>query len=168
MHLPEIDLPKVANVAGSAMALIIATAIFLSWVSARYVPVFERLRSLTGELRGTKDQTRRRDGVREQINDYRRRLRLMNRATGLLCWVLVLAVLTLIIASTTVAFPPKEELTGGQGAAVKALAAAGAATMLAAFVLDVIAVGLMMWENRIDRQSIESEVGDIDEVDGGH
>jgi hypothetical protein len=42
MSLPEIDLPKLAGVAGSAVGLIIATAIFLSWVTAAFPPAGQR------------------------------------------------------------------------------------------------------------------------------
>ena len=167
MHFPEIDLPKMAGVAGSAIGLIIATCIFLSWVSARYIPVFERLRALTGELRICRDETKRRVSLRSQINDYRRRLFLMNRATCCLCLVMIAALTTTILASAAVVLPPKDQMTADQGAAVRYLSMIGSATLLIAFTLDAAAVVLMITENRIDRRAIESEVADLDEVEGG-
>ncbi|WP_439629995.1 DUF2721 domain-containing protein [Gemmata sp.] len=166
MSLPEIDLPKIAGVAGSAVGLIIATAIFQSWVTARYVPAFDRYRALTGELRGYKDQTRRRGSLREQIHAYHNRLICMSRASCLLCWVMVCAIVAIAAASLAVAFPPKEELTGTQVTALSVIATAGALAVGAALVLDLVAVGLVITENRIDRRSIEEELADLDEVNG--
>jgi multidrug efflux pump subunit AcrB len=167
MSLPEIDLPKLAGVAGSAVGLIIATAIFLSWVTARYVPTFDRYRALTAELRGYKDRNRRHEALLEQIRDSRRRLTLMSRASCLLCWVMVCAIVTIGAASVAVVFPPKERLTYGESIALEAVSVAGVAAVAAALTLDVIAVLFLVRENRIDRHSIAAEVQDIDEVSGG-
>ena len=167
MSLPEIDLPKIAGVAGSAVGLIIATAIFLSWVTARYVPAFDRYRALTDELRKSQDQNRRRESLREQIHAYRRRLHLMSQTSGLLCWVMVCAVVTIATASAAMAFPPKEQMTAGEAQALKIVADVGVLAVAAALVLDVIAVMLVLWENRIDRRSIDSEAADLDELNGG-
>ena len=167
MSLPEIDLPKLAGVAGSAVGLIIATAIFLSWVTARYVPTFERYRALTAELRANRDQNRRREALREQICDCRRRLVLMSRASCLLCWVMVCAVLTIAASSAAVAFPPKEQRSGGANTALAAVSLVGVCAVAATLALDVIAVLYVIRENRIDRRSIAAEASDLDEVDRG-
>jgi hypothetical protein len=167
MYLPDIDLAKVANVAGSAVALMIATAIFLSWMTARYVPAFDRYRALTGELRGLKEQSRRRDSLRKQIEDYRVRLKFMSRATDLLCAVMICAIVTIVLASSSVAFPPKEKLSNVQDLVLKCMTLGGALTLLTALILDLIAICLVAIENHIDRRSIEAEVMDIDEVSGG-
>jgi hypothetical protein len=166
MTLPEIDLPKVAGVAGSAVGLIIATTIMLSWVTARYVPASDRYRALTGELRGFNDHNRRRQSLRGQIEVYRRRLLAMSRACCLLCWVMVCAVATILLASVAIALPP-EHLPPGGGEAMRWVSAAGAATLAVALLLDLGAVGCAIYENRIDRRAIDDEVMDIDEVSGG-
>jgi hypothetical protein len=166
MSLPEIDLPKLAGVAGSAVGLIIATAIFQSWVTARYVPAFDRYRALTGELRGYRDQTRRRGSLRQQIRAYHDRLICMSRASCLLCWVMVCAIVAIAAASVAIAFPPKDELSGTSATALAVVSAVGALAVGGALVLDLVAVGMVVTENRIDRRSIEEELADLDEVNG--
>lgn len=156
MTLPEIDLPKLAGAAGSAVGLIISTAILLSWITARYVPTVDRFRSLTGELRGSGDQNRRRELLREQIHDLRKRLMSMSRATGLLCWGMWFAIGTIVAAGAALVW--KENAT---------LAAVGGVCLFAGLTLDAVAIGFMLSENMIDRKTIWAEAGDMDEVNGG-
>lgn len=163
MHIPNIDLPKVANVAGSAVAMIIATMIFLSWITARYVPAFDRYRALADEYRG-KEQNERKESLRQQIEDYRDRLWYLSRATDLACIVMVFAVLTILLASSTVTFPPPEKMAGGEKGLHQGLAILGCVTMLVAFLLDIVAIGCIMLENRIDRRAIDVEVRDLRDV----
>ncbi len=85
------------------------------------------------------------------MDGYRGRLRYLNRASLLLCWVMVLAVL---ISSISLIYPDQ-----------KWVAAPGAACLLAALLLDVGAVWCVVAENGIDRRAIEAEALDLDEAD---
>lgn len=155
MTLPDVDLPKLAGAAGSAIGLIISTAVLLSWLTARYAAADGQYRSLTAELRGYRDQTRRRELLREQIAQYRRRLLLLNRASGLRCGVMGLAIATILAAAVSLVAPGDP-----------ALGAAGAAALFLALAADAVAVGYMFVENLVDRHAILAEAGDIDEVNG--
>ncbi|MBX9622910.1 MAG: DUF2721 domain-containing protein [Gemmataceae bacterium] len=155
MTLPDIDLPKVAGAAASAVGLIIASTILVSFVSTRYTSALERYTDLTDGFRGYQDRNKRREALREQVRQYRRRLRLLSWASELLCWVMICAVVTVVAAGVSMVFP------GHRG-----LDLAGAFTLLLTLSLDVVAIGLVVAETRIDRRAVEAEAMDLDEVFG--
>lgn len=155
MTVPDIDLTKLAGAAGSAVGLIISTAILLSWLTARYTPAFSQYRALTAELRGRQEHNRRHKAIVSQIEQYRRRLRYMSRATCLLCWGMGLTTLTVLLAGVA-------SIVGRS----PAVAIAGGLTLFASLAMDLVATGWMLAENRVDRKAIEAEAADISEVGG--
>ncbi len=151
-----IDLPKLAGEAGATVGLLIAIGILQSWLTSRYVPAFNHYRALCQELRGYRDQTKRRGSLRDQIDAYRRRLRLLSVGSELLSWAILCAVLTVCAAAaSTIA------------AALPWLQTVGIITLFAAFLLVILAMALEMRENRMDRKAIASEAVDLDEVNEG-
>jgi hypothetical protein len=155
MAMPDIDLPKLAGVAGSAVALIIAAAILLSLLAAKYTPAFDRYRALAAELRGTEGESRRREAVCRQVDLYRRRLLYMNSAVAMLNWLLVCAAVTILAASASLLLPD-----------VRLVSAVGSASLLTSLGLVIASAGLSLRENRLDREAIEADVMDLNEVNG--
>jgi hypothetical protein len=152
MTMPEIDLPKLAGVAGSAVALIIASAILLSLLAGKYTPAFDRYRALAAELRGTEGQNRRRESVCRQVDLYRRRLLYMNSAVAMLNWLLICASVTILTASASILLPE-----------VRVVSAVGSASLLASLGLVIASAGLSLRENQLDRQAIGADVMDLNE-----
>lgn len=150
--LSQIDLPKLAGAAGSLVALIIATAILASWLSAKYIPAFDRYRALTEEFRkGPGD--RRRSSLHDQIKVYQARLRLLSWAVECLCGVLVVAVITIADSTLALLFP--------KDAIINVI---GVVSLFLGLLLVVAAIVFEIAENRLDRRAIESEIGDLDDI----
>ena len=153
MNFPLIDLPKLAGTAGSAVGLIIASTLLISWIGGRYVPAFDRYRALTGNLRDLAEQNKRRESLKSQINDYQRRLRCLNWATELLSYEIGFAVLTVLCAGTSVILNNQTWL-----------AVAGGVCFVLSLLINVAVIVLAVIENRIDRRSIETEAWDLEDL----
>src|SRR4051812_43887344 len=136
MNLSQLDLPKLAGVAGSTVGLVIATAILLSWITARYVPAFDRYRTLCDAYRGHRDVDDRHGSLREQILTYQRRLGHLSWATATLCWALLCAVLSILAAMVSMLMPHEH-----------AAPLTGLAALFGSFVLFGVAVVMVMIEN---------------------
>ncbi len=70
----QFDLFKFVGAASAPVALVIANGIYLGNLSGKYTALMDQLRGLTGEFRGQPDNGDRSDGVRQQIEQYQRRV----------------------------------------------------------------------------------------------
>jgi hypothetical protein len=68
---------------GPTASLIFAAWIFLSFLQSRYTTAYEHYRSFIDESRQHPNRHRRRESLRDQILEYKRRCEQMRRATNL-------------------------------------------------------------------------------------
>src|SRR3954452_20931765 len=80
MDPSKLDLAKFVGAASAPVALIISTSIFLSNLTAKYVPMVSQLRSLTEEWRNDPEHEDRVASLDEQIGIYETRIRWVLRA----------------------------------------------------------------------------------------
>src|SRR3954447_5804691 len=93
----EYKLTDLLSAAGATIGIIIAGTIFLQFLSSKYTELSGRYRELATEYRGAEREKPRHAPLRTQIQVYRRRLVLLNRASwlgavALLCFLLAVLV----------------------------------------------------------------------------
>src|SRR4051812_3207285 len=66
----DYKLSDMLSIAGATIGIIIAGAILMGNVIARYIAIFERYRALTGEYRDNHFSDQRRGGLKNQICNY--------------------------------------------------------------------------------------------------
>lgn len=101
----DYKLTDLLGAAGSTIGIIIAGAIFLQFLTTRYVDISGRFRALTGEYREGKLSGAREASLRTQIRLYRTRLQLVNWASWLGAGALLLFLLTLICGGLSLIWP---------------------------------------------------------------
>jgi|SRR3954447_16310825 len=148
MDFSKLDLAKFVGAASAPVALIISTSIFLSNLTAKYIPAFSRLRSMTEEIRNDPEHPDRVHSLTEQIDLYKVRIKWLLRAV----FYLALAILCFIntVAFTSISmFYPKE--------AIYMIVTIG--SMFAGLALLALAVVIEMWENHLANGALASELG---------
>jgi Protein of unknown function (DUF2721) len=150
MNWQDVDLPQLASVAGATVGLVIATAILLSWLTARYTPNFDKYRALCREFRDGPEGERR-NGVRDQIVLFQRRLHLINWGSSVLCVALLCSLVGIVCSTLSTMFHGKP-----------AVIVIGLSGLFLAFVLFAIAIILVLLENRFDLRTIAHETQDLD------
>jgi len=135
------------------VALIIATSIFLSNLTARYTGMFTAARQLSSEFRQKEEHDKRAESLRVQLGLYHKRLRLIMRATFWLAVTIFCFIGTVLFTSISVAFPDFSAwpvITGG--------------LMLAGLLILAYCVGLETWENHLAKQALGTEMAEFPEV----
>src|SRR3954451_22564027 len=99
------DLAKFVGAASAPVALIISTSIFLSNLTAKYVPAFSRLRTMTEELRDDPEHPDRVHSLHEQIDVYKVRVKWLLRASFYLMLAIVCFINTVAFTSISMFFP---------------------------------------------------------------
>ena len=153
-YAADYALADILGVAGATVALIIAGAILLGGLEAKYTHLFERYRGLTGEYRRAPGDSPRHEGLRVQILNYRLRLRMVNIACLCMGSALAAFILTVAIASLSVVYP-----------GALALRAAGTWFLLGGFLLAAFAIILDVGELLHSRSATLPEVDDLDGID---
>src|SRR5436305_1808860 len=97
-----VDLAKLVGAASAPVALIIATSIFLSNLTARYTAMFTAARQLSSEFREKEGHDVRAESLRVQLGLYRRRLRLIMSATFWLAATIWCFIGTVLFTSVSV------------------------------------------------------------------
>jgi hypothetical protein len=148
-----LDVAKLVGAASAPVALIIATSIFLSNLTARYTAMFTAARELTSEFREKEEHDTRAESLRVQLGLYHRRLRLIIRATFWLTVTIFSFIGTVLFTSVSVALPGNDVwpiLTG--------------LLMLAGLLLLAYCVGLESWENHLGKGALDTEMSEFPEV----
>jgi len=143
-----IDLAKFVGAASAPVALIISTSIFLSNLTAKYVPMVTQLRSLTEEKRSDPEHQDRVESLQEQIDIYAVRIRWILRAVLSLTLSILTFISTVAFTSISMFFPDQPIYVG-----------VTAVCMFAGLILLATAVIIEMWENHLARAMLVSELG---------
>lgn len=150
--IANFDLKEILGSASAAIGIIIAGAIFLSFLSGKYAGLLGRYSQFTGEYRSHDGDGPRHGAVRTQISFYHRRLWLLGRAT----WCGGAAMLSLLIAV----------LAGALSIVLPHIASwkwIGSAGLFLGLGCMGIGVFLDLWENILARHEIGVEVADLDD-----
>jgi hypothetical protein len=147
MDPSKLDLAKFVGAASAPVALIISTSIFLSNLTAKYIPAFSRLRSMTEEMRNDPEHPDRVESLHEQIELYRLRIKWLLRAVFYLTLAIVCFINTVAFTSISMFFP---------GQAIYMIITI--ASMFGGLALLAVAVGIEMWENHLAGGAMDSEL----------
>jgi Protein of unknown function (DUF2721) len=148
MDLAKLDLAKFVGAASAPVALIISTSIFLSNLTAKYIPVFSRLRTMTEELRNDPEHPDRVESLHEQIDVYQVRVRWLRRASFYLMLAIICFINTVAFTSISMFFPEQPTYM---------IVTIG--SMFGGLALLGLAVLIEMWENHLAKGALTSELG---------
>ena len=150
------DIAKLVGAASAPVALIIATSIFLSNLTARFTAMFTAARQLTGEFRQDKDKhepDKRSESLRVQLGLYHRRLRLIMKATFWLTMTIFAFIGTVLFTGISMALPDNPVW-----AIITAVLMVGGLLLLAA------CVGIEAWENHLGKNALDTEMAEFPSV----
>lgn len=157
LHVSEYKLTDVLSSAGATIGVIIAGTIFLQYLSTRYADLGSRYRDLTGEYRGRREDEPRHGSLQPQIRLYRRRLKLMNRATELAAVALLCFLVAVLAGGLSILNPP-----------FRLFKVIGTAGVFGGLVLTAGAVSIQLWETMLARHELGDEIADLDDqIRGG-
>jgi hypothetical protein len=145
---------KLTDLLGSASAtigIIIAGTIFLQFMSAKFMELTNRYRTLTGEYRGGGAAENRHGMLQAQIRNYRRRLWLINRASWLAGVALLCFLISVLVGGLSMVYPPVVTFKG-----------VGTIALFIGLVLIGGAVILQFIESIRAAHEIDEETGDLD------
>src|SRR5579884_4051590 len=103
--MANLDVGKLVGAASAPVALIIATSIFLSNLSAKYGVLCSTFRSVAENFRNDNKDTDRTKGLSQQLRLYSRRLQILIRATFWLGFSILSFILTVFFTGVGVLFP---------------------------------------------------------------
>jgi hypothetical protein len=155
-----VQLGEVLKAIGPNASIVFAAWIFMGFLQQRNDAAIDRYRQAVGDYRSNKHDLTRSDNLRSQVLAYRRRCRLMSRATfvGLIAAILLIS--SLIFGALDVILPNTAWI-----------AICGIATAMGGFVLVIIAAFIVIAEGRIVKRQIDDELRDVpdlaDEAGGG-
>lgn len=142
----DYKLADLFGIAGATIGIIIAAAILLGTVNAKYVVVFDRYRQLATERRDGPKESRARN-IKLELAIYRTRIRQLNLGSLLVQGALV----AVCVAAASVMFPKQLLLRTG-----------GTAALFAGLTLLLVATVLHMLETWRERSALVHEVADMD------
>jgi hypothetical protein len=96
IELPMNDVKEFLSAVGPTASLIFAAWIFLSFLQQRYSTAYELYRQLIAEYRARSDDPQRRDTLRVQILEYKRRCEHMRRSTQIGVIAAILLILSIM------------------------------------------------------------------------
>jgi hypothetical protein len=143
-----VDLAKFVGAASAPVALIISASIFLSNLTAKYVPMFSQLRTLTEETRSDPEHPDRAASLQEQIGIYEIRIRWILHAVQSLTLSIISFISTVAFTSISMFFPDQPIYIG-----------VTIMSMFAGLILLAVAVIIEMWENHLAKGMLGSELG---------
>ncbi len=150
----ELNLKDILNTAAPTATLVFAAWIFLGLVSSRLQSAIDRCQALADEYRRGHAQEERKRHICEQIRLYRERSRQLQKTMGLGMIAAIFLILTLMNATVSMIRPD-----------LLFLAQISIGCSLGGMLLLMLAVAFMLSENAKLPKALESEVGDIPEVE---
>ncbi|KQO61050.1 hypothetical protein ASF24_03700 [Methylobacterium sp. Leaf86] len=155
-----VQLSDVLKAIGPNASIVFAAWIFMGFLQQRYDAAFDRYQQAVGDYRSNGHETGRADNLKAQVLAYRRRCRLMSRASLLGLVAAILLITSLVFGALDVLVPKSATIT-----------ACGTATAIGGFVLVIIAALIVIAEGRIVRRQIDDELRDVsilaEEAGGG-
>lgn len=148
----EYKLTDLLSSAGATIGIIIAGTIFLQFLSAKYQELAGRYRALTREYRTGGVGDTRHGLLQSQIRAYRRRLRLINRASWLAAIALLCFILAVLAGGFSVMYPP-----------IRYFKWIGTAGLICGLTLIGAALFLEISESVLAEHDHAEEVGDLDD-----
>src|SRR4051812_38551634 len=103
--MADYKLSDFLGIAGATVGIIIAGGILMGNMSAQYIAIFERFRTLTSEYRGNNCSDLRRGGLKRQITSYGRQILHLNIASLFVSLAVLAFLATVTVASLSVIYP---------------------------------------------------------------
>ncbi len=152
LHVSAYKLTDLLSAAGATIGVIIAGTIFLQFLSAKYMELGGRYRELASEYRGKREDEARHGPLQAEIRLYRRRLRLMHRASVLAAVAELCFLLAVLSGGLSMLYPPQRifKFTGTVGLFL------GLGVMGGAVALEIIEIVLA-------RDEVGHESADLDD-----
>ncbi|MBY0230629.1 MAG: DUF2721 domain-containing protein [Gemmataceae bacterium] len=152
LAMADFKLTDLLGSAGATIGVIIAGTIFLQFMSSRFMELAGQHRELTKEYRGRKGDEARHGPLNDQIRQYQRRMRLINRAAQLAGLALLLLILAVLCGGASMLWPESQ-----------AILWTGAAALPAGLLLIACALVLHLVENAAASAEAGEEAADLDE-----
>jgi hypothetical protein len=151
-----IQLGDVLKAIGPNASIVFAAWIFMGFLQQRYDSAIDRYREAVADYRANEHADERAGNLKDQILSYRRRCKLMERATlvGLVAAILLIA--TLIFGAWDVIIPRKPFI-----------AIAGTASAIIGFALVIVAACMVIAEGRIMHRQLDDELRDVGDLADG-
>lgn len=151
-----VQLSEVLKAIGPNASIVFAAWIFMGFLQQRNDAAIDRYRQAVGDFRSNEHDATRSDNLRSQVLAYRRRCRLMSRATFVGLVAAILLISSLIFGALDVLVPN-----------TAAIAVCGIASAIGGFVLVIFAAFIVIAEGRIVRRQIDDELRDVTDLAEG-
>jgi len=148
-----VQLSDVLKAIGPNASIVFAAWIFMGFLQQRNDGAVDRYRRAVGDYRSNKHDITRADNLKSQVLAYRRRCRLMNRATFLGLVAAILLISSLIFGALDVMVPMSATITVG-----------GIVTAIGGFVLVIVAAFIVVAEGRVVERQIDDELRDVPDL----
>lgn len=149
------ELKDVVGAVGPSAALAFAAWLFLQLLQQRYSAAYSRYRELVDAMRGSL-QGKRREVVKNEIDVYRKRVRLMMWATNIGLVAAILLVLALVVSGLDAMLH------------IKWLKYIGGPAIVLGLLLVLPAAVMVIAENAMIARPIDAELADLQEYSGGN
>lgn len=144
---------EVLKAIGPNASIVFAAWIFMGFLQQRNDAAIDRYRLAVGDFRSNKHDATRSANLRSQVLAYRRRCRLMIRATFVGLVAAIFLITSLIFGALDVILPN-----------TAIIAVCGIATALGGFVLVIIAAFIVIAEGRTVGRQIDDELRDVTDL----
>ena len=155
-----VQLGEVLKAIGPNASIVFAAWIFMGFLQQRNDAAIDRYRQAVGDFRSNKHEANRSDNLRSQVLAYRRRCRLMSRATFVGLVAAILLISSLVFGALDVIVPKSATIT-----------VFGSVTAIVGFILVIIAAFIVIAGGRVVERQIDDELRDVsnlaEEAGGG-
>lgn len=148
-----VQLSDVLKAIGPNASIVFAAWIFMGFLQQRYDAALDRYREAVGDYRSNGHDVGRAENLKAQVLAYRRRCRLMSRASTIGLAAAILLIGSLIFGALDVILPQSATLT-----------VLGVATAIGGFVLVIVAAFIVIAEGRVVERQIDDELRDVPEL----
>ena len=151
-----VQLSDVLKAIGPNASIVFAAWIFMGFLQQRYDAALGRYQQAVGDYRSEGHDAGRADNLKAQVLSYRRRCRLMSRASLIGLVAAILLISSLILGALDIIVPQSATLT-----------VLGVATAIGGFVLVIVAAFIVIAEGRIVVRQIDDELRDVPNLADG-
>jgi len=151
-----VQLADVLKAIGPNASIVFAAWIFMGFLQQRNDAAIDRYRQAVGDFRSNEHDPSRSGNLKAQVLAYRRRCRLMSRATFVGLVAAILLISSLIFGALDVIVPN-----------TAIIAVCGIGTAIGGFVLVIIAAFIVIAEGRIVQRQIDDELRDVTDLAEG-
>jgi hypothetical protein len=151
-----VQLSDVLKDIGPNASIVFAAWIFMGFLQQRNDAAIDRYRQAVGDFRSNEHNPSRSGNLKAQVLAYRRRCRLMSRATSVGLVAAILLISSFIFGALDVLVPN-----------TAIIAVCGIAMAIGGFVLVIIAAFIVIAEGRIVQRQIDDELRDVTDLAEG-